>query len=247
MKLIVAMFACASPLALLAQATSQGRVTDPAGVRFTVRVDNIAHKALRVSTGDSADMQLSPVAWVVHRGPNPLFTPGEIDRGIGLKPLAESGRPAPLLLSIANMKSPDVHLVGFESSPLGAPRPGMLNAGQSYEFEIEARPGHRLSLVMMLAESNDGLIATGPAAIDLFDGGRAISGDVTSRLSLWDAGTEVNEDPGLGPNTGRKQGAPHAGDPERNPVRPIAEAEYGKAWPPVGRIVRITIVPKASR
>ena len=41
--------------------------------------------------------------------------------------------------------------------------------------------------------------------IALFDAsGRPISGDVSSALGLWDAGTEVNEEPGVGPDADEK-------------------------------------------
>jgi hypothetical protein len=119
---------------------------------------------------------------------------------------------------------------------------------ESREFtpgSVKARPGDRLSLALMLSQSNDGLLASGAAGIPLFDdGGRPVQGELTSQLSLWDAGTEVNEEPGAGRNQGLRQGAPHAGDPERRPVRPIAEAEYGDRWPPVERIVKVTITPR---
>ncbi len=122
----------------------------------------------------------------------------------------------------------------------------MLQPGHYFEFTIEARPGDRLSLAMMIAQSNDGLVATGPEGIALFDAsGRPVAGDVTGQLALWDAGTEVNEEPGLGRNQGLRQGAPHAGDPERRPVRLMSEAEFGALWPAVGEIVRVTVRPAA--
>ena len=122
----------------------------------------------------------------------------------------------------------------------------MLQRGQHYEFTITARTGDRLSIAMMVAQSNDGLVATGADAIALFDdAGKPVSGDVTSRLALWDAGTEVNEDPGLGRNQGLRQGAPHAGDPERKPVRLMTDAEFGRLWPGVDRIVRVTLTPRS--
>jgi hypothetical protein len=124
----------------------------------------------------------------------------------------------------------------------------MLQPGQRFEFTLTAQPGDRLSLAMMIAQSNDALIATGPDGIALFDGsGRPLSGNITSLLLMWDAGTEINEEPGLGRNQGLRQGAPHAGDPERKPVRPLVEAEFGSAWPSVDRIVKVTITPSAAR
>jgi hypothetical protein len=109
---------------------------------------------------------------------------------------------------------------------------------------IEGRPGDRLSLAFMLGHSNDGIIGTGANGIALFGAdGRAVTGDVSVALGLWDAGTEVNEDPGVGKNQGMRQGAPSAGDPERRPVRAMADAEFGNKWPAATRILRVTITP----
>ena len=46
---------------------------------------------------------------------------------------------------------------------------------------------------------------------------------MTPQLSLWDAGTEVNEEPGLGPNQGPRQKAPDAGVAEHNAVAHVSD------------------------
>ena len=123
----------------------------------------------------------------------------------------------------------------------GAP---MIMAGTLADVIFEARPGDRLSLAFMLGHSNDGIIGTGAAGIALFDAsGRPISGDVSSALGLWDAGTEVNEEPGVGRNQGMRQGAPNAGDPERRPVRAMSDSEFGRQWPAAASMLRVTITP----
>ncbi len=120
----------------------------------------------------------------------------------------------------------------------------MLMAGALVDVTIDARPGEQLSLAFMLGHSNDGIIGTGTAGIALFDaGGRPVAGDVSAALGLWDAGTEVNEEPGIGPNQGMRQGAPTAGDPERRPVRAMSAAEYGRQWPAATTMLRVIITP----
>ena len=60
----------------------------------------------------------------------------------------------------------------------------------------------------------------------MFDSiGKPISGDITSQILLWDAGTEVNEEPGLGPNQPAFQAAPNTGPAEHGVVRPISEVK----------------------
>lgn len=64
-----------------------------------------------------------------------------------------------------------------------------------YEIDFQARPGSRLSFLTMLANSNDWFFAPGQNGLDLFDAaGAPVTGDITSEVRLYDAGTE-EEDP----------------------------------------------------
>jgi hypothetical protein len=252
-------------------ATPQTRAAD--SVRFDIRVENVSGpNTLRLSTGGTVAVPVSPGVWAVHTGRNPIFTPGEVEPGRGLKGLAEAGMARAFEPNLRGL--PGVRSSGFFSEPLlplvrrmstsrmsepkspataasssaGGAGSRMLQPGQRFEFTVTAQPGDRLSLAMMIAQSNDALIATGPDGIALFDAsGRPLAGNITSLLLTWDAGTEVNEEPGVGRNQGLRQGAPHAGDPERRPVRPLAEAEFGSAWPEVDRMVRVTVTPSSAR
>jgi hypothetical protein len=238
---------------------------------FTVRVENVSTPStLRLPSGGGVAIPISPGVWVVHTGANPIFTPGAVEPGLGLKGLAEAGLAAefaPNLRTVPGVRStgafetpipPLVRRMGPGGMP-GAeggeqrasargssrsPASRMLQPRHRFEFMIQARPGDRLSIATMLAQSNDGFIAPGPDGIALFDSdGLPISGDVTAQLLLWDAGTEINEEPGLGRRQGLRQGAPHAGDPERRPVRPMSAAEFGDRLPPADGIVRVTLIP----
>jgi hypothetical protein len=214
--------------------------------RFTVTVENIS-KPFTPGGGKTVEMLFSPGVWAIHTGGSPLFTPGQPEPGLGLEGLAEAGLASALAASLGGAKG--ATSVGVFESPVsnatGANGESpLLEPGFHYEFAIEARAGDRLSFAMMIGESNDGLVATGAEGIALFDAsGRPTDGNVTSQVYLWDAGTEVNEEPGLGPNQGMRQGVPHAGDPERRPVRLMSAAEFGDRWPPVDELVRITLRP----
>ena len=235
------------------------------GTRFSVRVENVSTLAtLKLAKGGGLAMPLSPGVWAVHTGGNPMLTPGQLEAGIGLKGLAEAGMVAPLDESLG--RAPGVRSHGVLDKPMmpaAATRsaPGgmggkaatamapaadgpMLMPGALMEIMIDALPGDHLSLAFMLGYSNDGIVGTGAAGIALFDArGRPVSGDVTAVIGLWDAGTEVNEEPGVGRNQGMRQAAASAGDPERRPVRAMAAAEFGRSWPPASRILRVTIKP----
>ena len=74
----------------------------------------------------------------------------------------------------------------------------------------------------MFGQSND-LFYSNDRPIALFDAaGKPVRGDMTPQLSLWDAGTEVNEEPGLGPNQGPRQKTPEAGVAEHQGWRTSA-------------------------
>jgi hypothetical protein len=82
--------------------------------------------------------------------------------------------------------------------------------------------------------------APGEDGVALFVDGEPVSGDVTSHLRVWDAGTGVNEEPGFGPNHAPRQPRPNTGPREHGVVRPVA----GRfSYPPVARAIRVTITP----
>jgi hypothetical protein len=130
-----------------------------------------------------------------------------------------------------------------DARPIGATSDGPLTPGQAYEFEISARPGQVLSLAWMFGQSND-LFYGNDRPIALFTpGGEPVGSDMTPQVSLWDAGTEVNEEPGLGPNQGPRQKAEDAGTAERNA---IAHVRDGWSYPVTGAVLRLAITPKGG-
>ena len=82
------------------------------------------------------------------------------------------------------------------NTPDGADAPGPIaTQGGSYTTTFSAVPGARLNFVSMLANSNDWFFAAGQNGFNLFDAdGNPITGDITSNIRLYDAGTE-EEDP----------------------------------------------------
>jgi hypothetical protein len=211
----------------------------PAATRFKIQVENISKgEALRLSTGKTAPFVSAPVLWVIHTGAaNPIFTGGKPDTGAGLELLAETGNPTQLAKSLSGTSG---LVVGAAAIPLGATAEGPITPGQSYEFEIEARPSQQLSTAWMFGQSND-LFYSNDRPIALFDAeGKPVAGEMTTQLSLWDAGTEVNEEPGLGPNQGPRQKAPEDGIAER---QGIAHVRDGFRYPRTSDVLRVTITP----
>jgi hypothetical protein len=84
------------------------------------------------------------------------------------------------------------------NTPVGASSPGPITPGAAYELTISAMQGDRLSITIMMGQSNDWFYAPAESGIELFKNGKAISGDITSQIVMWDAGTEVDQEPGIG-------------------------------------------------
>lgn len=108
-------------------------------------------------------------------------------------------------------------------------------------FTVTAPPGSRLSLATMLVQSNDLFYAPGEEGIALFEAdGTPRTGDVTSALGLWDAGTEVNQAPGAGPDQAPRQSGPDTGADEEGAVELVDDAfEY----PAVESVLGVSITP----
>ena len=236
MSLVPAVSLSLLALTLAPVALAQGA---PGATGFTVRVENISQgEVLRLSTGNTAPFVSAPVFWVLHTGAaNPIFTGGQREPGNGLELLAETGNPEELVKYVSAVSG--VSAVGANARAIGATGDGPLTPGQAYEFGISASPGQSLSLAWMFGQSND-LFYANDRPIALFVGDTPVSGDMTAQLSLWDAGTEINEEPGLGPNQGPRQKSPDAGVPERESVAHVRD-RY--TYPPIGQVLRLTITP----
>jgi hypothetical protein len=179
------------------------------------------------------------VLWVIHTGSaNPIFTGGKRDSGEGLELLAETGNPSALVKALSGKSG--IVTAGADAKPVGATDEGPLTPGQKYEFQVSAQPGQLLSTAWMFGQSND-LFYSNDRPIELFSAaGKPRSGEMTVQLALWDAGTEVNEEPGLGPNQGPRQATPDAGVTESLGIARVRD-QY--SYPVLGEVLRLTITP----
>lgn len=226
--------------AFLGTLSTAARAGDGPKTTFTVHLENVSTAAtLRSSSGATAPAPNSPGLWIVHTGEGVLFARGKPDRGAGLERQAEDGDPAPLAASLAHARG--VRALGIFDTPVGDAAAGPALPGKAYHFSFEASPGQRLTLVTMFGQSNDVFYAPAEAGIPLFERGEPITGDITARLLQWDAGTEVNQEPGFGPDQAPRQARPDTGDAERSPVRHVEDVKDGFAYPPVGQVLRVTI------
>ncbi len=206
---------------------------------FTVRIENVStDSTLRPSDGSKQAVPLSPGAWVIHDADGPLFSVGQPDRGDGLEAISEDGNPGMLSDSLKGQSG--VLRSALFNTPVGAGAPGPLVPGSAYEFGFVASTGSRLSFATMFVPSNDLFFGPGAAGIDLFDSnGDPVSGDVTDQVDLWDAGTEANEEPGVGPNQVQRQGPPNTGPPD--PDDTVRLVNDGFTYPAVDAVIKVTI------
>ncbi len=196
-----------------------------------------AAASLETRTGLSGP--IAPGVYAIHRQAGVLFADGQQDRDEGLEPLAEDGDPSFLAAFLA--AHTDVIASGSFSIPVGATEAAPVFTTERYQFTVTAEPGDRLSLATMLVQSNDLFFAFVPDGLPLFEADEPpVAGDVTSAAQLWDAGTEVNEDPGAGPNQAPRQAETNKGSAETAAIVPVDD---GFAYPAVADYVRITIAP----
>lgn len=136
----------------------------------------------------------------------------------------------------------------------GAAGSHALAPGDSYDVTFTAGKGQRVSFAAMLGESNDWFFGPGPDGIALYDAdGAPIAGDVTSQIAVWDAGTEIDQEPAVGDSTGPRQPAPDFGAPDPvGTVRQLAQAvtlSDGSTFtlPAVDQMIRVTLTPGGGR
>ena len=228
----------------------------------TVRIENVAPAEFYAAdTPTDGQIWITPGAYAVHSGGNPLFTEGE-PASTGLEALAEAGPPTgfpdePGLVS--ELRSSDsVETVGAytpeetvadPNDPTGeVPGAPPIAPGGAFEFTVDAEPGDRLSVASMFVPSNDIFLSPGAAGIELWPvDGEPVSGEVSDAVELWDAGTEPNaEPPGEGPDQAPAQGSPDQGDDQNGTVQPLSSVDDGHRYPSASELVRVTLTPEGS-
>ena len=223
--------------------TTFGQTSRKGMMKFKVRVENISNAdGFTASNGMKWPFAISPGAYSIHRGSrNPFFKVGSYAGHTGLEAQAEDGVPEMLILRASNHAG--VLTNGTFKNPVGASMPGPVTPGAAFEFEVMASPGAHLFLVFMFGQSND-LFFGNENGIELFDNaGKPLNGDVTSQFGLWDAGTEVNEEPGVGPNQAPRQKSANTGTTEKKRVGPVKD---GFTYPATADVLRITVTPATA-
>ena len=232
--------------------------TDTAPVSFTVRVENTAPTDFYSSdAATGGQIWLTPGAWAVHTGENPIFTEGE-PASVGLEALAEAGPPTgfegePGLVEelpsrdrvVSSGAYAPPNTVADPNDPMGeVPGAPPIAPGGAFEFEVAAAPGQRLSFASMYVPSND-LFVSPVSGIEPFDGEEPVEGGVTDDVALWDAGTELNGSPVSNPTGAPRQGnngGPAAG-PTEGVVQPASAINDGFEYASAEDVVSVSATP----
>ena len=187
------MFAATQTAANVVTNTIKVEISSAKASDFTVTIKNISGDL------DPLDTPLAPGVFAVHDNTvDPLFEVNEA-ASAGLELLAEDGVPGTLDTEVT--VSTTIKAKGIFNTPIGDSGAGPATPGKSYQFSITPTAGDRLSFAVMYVESNDLFFGpveatAGVAGIPLFTGtaNTAISGDITSQILLYDAGTEADEE-----------------------------------------------------
>jgi len=185
-------------------------------VKFNVNLENISAEGdLVPSSGDPTNIMFAPGILIVHDDAFALFNDGEPSLFPGFEAMVEDGSNAGLIDDLngeGGVVSAESY-AALDESYADAP----MLPGERATMSLEAIPGDFLTVATMFGESNDVFVAA--IAIPLFDAdGNAEDIDASADLTLWDAGTEMNEEPGLGENQAPRQPAPASGDAENGNV-----------------------------
>ncbi|HSA57501.1 MAG TPA: spondin domain-containing protein [Gemmatimonadaceae bacterium] len=210
----------------------------PVSTTFTVTIENVSTQGTLAVTRLDGVVPLSPGVWAVYTNLNPLFLIGEpvVE---SLERLAEDGDNAAEGARVAGLTAAEG---GTFEAPGGADNSPLIFPGETVTFTFSAVPGDRLMIETMFAQSNDWFFAFSGAGLDLFDGSTPVTGDVTSQIVLYDAGTEADTPPGTGPDQAPVQAAPNTGaaDPDST-LRLVPVTDTTLALPPLTSIIRVTI------
>jgi hypothetical protein len=217
-------------------AADEVRTADLPSNGFVLRIENVSTPETVTNSTGSEFVPLSPGAFAVFSGENPLFISGSAAT-LGIERIAEDGAELQAAQELAR------HARAVESGrfqvPVGASERGSLAPGDTYEIRFHGSPGEKITFATMFGISND--LFYGPAGIELYDAaGNPRTGDMTAEVELWDAGTEINEEPGTGPNQPESSPA-NTGPEEGGVVTPIGAVDDPYTYPAVKAVIRVTL------
>jgi hypothetical protein len=176
---------------------------------------------------------LSPVLVVVYSGAeNPFYKTGEMDRGEGLKELAQKGN-ADILAAALKTKPgvKAVYVLKDAKNTVLLPRIDGADGGKVSQA-LTVTKGEKIAIATMYGFSNDWFFATSEN-----DGDATIKGDLSSSIGLFDDGTAVNQFPGAGITQFNLAGTPLN---ESKPISVVPNPNGFTTLPAISKIIKVT-------
>lgn len=179
-----------------------------------------------------------------------MFTPGELANA-GTESIAEDGFPDAMVMMLAG--NSDVKTSAAVTSPGGPDDGPAVFAGESISFSITAEEGDKLQFETMFVQSNDWFYTFDSGGVELFNGTTPLSGDLSDRVVVYDAGTEEDTAPGTGPTMEpgpvqkpvQDPEASNVGTAESVPVQLARERHPSFTIPDNNAVIRVTITPRS--
>ncbi len=208
---------------------------------FQVKVENVS-TTTTLEPGSMPDrtVPLSHGVWAIYSAGS-LFTLNQ-PSDEGTSRIAEDG--------MTTIKTNDLNISntiisnGEFVAPGGPDNGAALFSGETSIFTFNAKPGEKLQIESMFVQSNDWFYAFRNGGLQLFVGTTPISGNVTSELLLYDAGTEADEPAGMG-TTQKPDQAPMGmnigPDDPINLVKIATEKHPSFVIPPTSSVIKITV------
>ncbi|AZA52829.1 spondin domain-containing protein [Chryseobacterium sp. G0201] len=196
-------------------AMSNPEITDIA------QMGNITKMVTKLNANTGIMTGLSPALVVVYSGDkNPIYELGKVDDGKGLKEIAQMGNVTKLQNSLKS--SPNVKGIYVAGNAPVAP-------GSKIMTKFQSSPGDKIAYVTMFGFSNDWFYAN-EQSIDA-----SAIGDVTSKTTLFDSGTGVDQYPGAGNHQALFGGTPQ--------VENVVISKVGNQFPnpSVQNVLKVTI------
>jgi hypothetical protein len=176
---------------------------------------------------------LSPVLVVVYRGiSNPIYTVGQNDAGQGLTALAQKGDASGLADYLKTVKGvKNVYVLPAANSTVLLP---VIDGqpGSSVSQQISVAKGDKVAIATMYGFSNDWFFAT-KGEIDATQ-----TGDISTKVGLFDDGTAVNQYPGAGVTQFNLAGTPLT---ESKPIEEVPNPNEFVTLPEISSLIKVTI------
>ncbi|HEY4110810.1 spondin domain-containing protein [Puia sp.] len=177
---------------------------------------------------------LSPILVVVYNGiDNPIYKVGELDRGQGLKYLAQRGAADTLANYLKTLKGVrNVYILPAPSSGVLLPVIGS-TSGSKVSQQLSVKKGDRLAIATMYGFSNDWFFATTGNGVDATQ-----TGDLSTSIQLYNDGTAVDQFPGAGVTQFNLAGTPLV---ENQPISVVPNPNAFTTLPPIPNIIKVNL------